>query len=73
MVDLLGIAQGMKDVNYVTPRIGMTPGGVPLSEQLTVDSAENNARRQAMTENLFNTRYKEDSNEGLAMRAMKFV
>lgn len=73
MVDLLGIAQGMKDVNYVTPRIGMTPGGVPLSQQLTVDSAENMERRQAMTENLFNTRYKEDSNEGLAMRTAKFL
>lgn len=73
MVDLLGITQGMKDVNYVTPRIGMTPGGMPASQELTTNSAENQLRRQAMTENLFNTRYSEDANEGIGMRAAKFL
>lgn len=72
MPDLLGIASGMKDVNYITPRVGMTPGGFP-SAGLTDDSADNLARRQAMTENLFKTRYNEDSNEGLLVRSGKFL
>lgn len=71
MPDILGIAQGMKSTNYITPRVGMTPGGLP-SAGLTDDSADNLSRRQAMTSNLFKTKY-DEGNDGLMARTGKFL
>lgn len=71
MVDLLRVAQGMKSTNYITPRIGMTPGGLP-SAGLADNSEDNLARRQAMTTNLFNTKY-DEGGDGVMVRAGKFL
>lgn len=73
MVDLNRLVQGYESTNYVTPRIGMTPGGIAPSDPLRGDSQDNLSRRQAMTENLFKTKYGESADEGSGTRMMKFL
>lgn len=73
MVDLNLLTKGYESTTYITPRIGMTPGGVTPSDSLRGDSPENMGRRQQMTENLFRTKYGEDPNEGAGMRAIKYL
>lgn len=73
MVDLNQLVKGYESTNYITPRIGMTPGGIAPSDPLRGNSEDNLVRRQQMTENLFRTKYGEDSTEGSAVRIGKFL
>jgi hypothetical protein len=73
VVDLNRLSTGYQSINFITPRIGLTPGGLAPSDGLRTDSEENLQRRQNMTENLFKTKYGEDSKEGVGLRAGKFL
>lgn len=73
MVDLNRLVESYESTNYITPRIGLTPGGIAPSDPLRGNTADNLARRQSMTENLFRTKYGEDVNENSAVRLGKFL
>jgi len=71
MPDLGFAVEGIKSTNFITPRIGMTPGG-RTSSVLTADTPENVLRRESMTQSLMKTQYGE-GDDGLALRTAKFL
>lgn len=72
MVDLNLLNQGVRSVQFMTPKVGMTPGAMAGSTPED-NSPEALARRSQMTENLFATQYGEDPTESSLVRAGKFM
>jgi hypothetical protein len=72
MVDLNLLNQGVRSVQFMTPKVGMTPGamGGATPEDNSPEAA---ARRSQMTENLFATQYGEDPTESSIVRVGKFL
>lgn len=69
-LDLLN--QGVRSVQFMTPKVGMTPGAMSGGNPED-NSPEALARRSQMTENLFATQYGEDPTESSLVRAGKFL
>lgn len=71
MPDLAISAAAARDVNVITPRIGITPGSLAVGGADTANVADN-ARQASMTQQLFNTKY-DESNEYASTRMAKLL
>lgn len=60
-------------MSLLTPRVGISSGVAAPSAGLVSDNPENAARRSAMTEGMFHTKYGESPSESRGMRAMKYL